>query len=149
MLFTAHVKCIMVEINTIHGRLREERNRLGFSQEKFATIAGVTRRPYVAWEAGETAPTAIQLAALANVGVDVLYVITGECSETALTPDERQLLLLFRASSLTGKMAAIGALQGITGVGTNITATHGGQAAGRDIKTTKSNTKSKGTRSKK
>jgi transcriptional regulator with XRE-family HTH domain len=65
-------------MNTISGRLKEERKRLGYSQEKFAALAGVTRRPYAAWEAGETSPTAVNLSALSAVGADVLYILTGE-----------------------------------------------------------------------
>lgn len=96
-------------------RLKEERKRLGYSQEDFAVLAGITRRPYAEWEAGNTSPNATQLAALAAAGADVQYIVTGQHSDMALTPDERQLLSLFRAASLTGKMAAVGALQGAMG----------------------------------
>ena len=130
-------------------RLREERERLGFSQTAFGEIGGVKKLAQMNYEKGERKPDMEYLAAIANAGADVQYIITGVRSEMALTPDERQLLTLFRAASLTGKMAAVGALQGIAGVGTSITATHGGQAAGRDIKTTETKSKSKGTRSKK
>ncbi len=130
-------------------RLREERERLGFSQTAFGEIGGVKKLAQMNYEKGERKPDMEYLAAIANAGADVQYIITGVRSEMALTPDERQLLTLFRAASLTGKMAAVGALQGITGIGTSVTATHGGQAAGRDIKTTETKSKSKGTRSKK
>ena len=61
----------------IGERLKEERKRLGLSQEEFAQQAGVTRRPYAEWESGNTAPTAVQLAALGEIGVDVQYVVLG------------------------------------------------------------------------
>ena len=55
-----------------------------------------------------------------------------------VTTEERELLTLFRAASLTGKAAAIGALQGATAAKIkkqiNITASgSGSQAAGRNI----------------
>ncbi|MCX7208076.1 MAG: helix-turn-helix transcriptional regulator [Proteobacteria bacterium] len=62
----------------IEERLKDERKRLGFNQEEFAAFAGVTRRPYADWEAGKTSPTALQLSALAAIGVDVMYIITGQ-----------------------------------------------------------------------
>lgn len=64
-------------MNSICDRLKQERNRLKFNQEDFAAEAGVTRRPYAEWEAGNTSPTAVQLAALAAAGADVQYIVTG------------------------------------------------------------------------
>lgn len=64
----------------IGDRLKEERARLGFNQEEFAAKAGITRRPYIDWESGKTSPNAAQLALLAELGLDVAYVITGDRS---------------------------------------------------------------------
>ncbi|MCL2076045.1 MAG: helix-turn-helix domain-containing protein [Betaproteobacteria bacterium] len=50
------------------------------------------------------------LARLADV-VDVLYILTGERGG-AVSPDEHELLTLYRAAPLPVKMAAVGALQG-------------------------------------
>lgn len=81
--------------------LREERKRLGKTQEEFAVIAGVTRVPYTAWEkSGGPSPSAKNLAALASAGADVLYILTGQRSqptpEAALPVDERVLLNSYR-----------------------------------------------------
>lgn len=84
----------------IGRRLKEERKRLGLNQEQFALAAGITRRPYAEWEAGNTSPTAAQLAALARLGADVRYIVTGERDGPApitLTSDERVLLDSYRA----------------------------------------------------
>ena len=62
----------------IDVRLREERDRLGLTQEVFADAAGAKRRTLVDWEKGVSSPTAVQLSALAAVGVDVQYVLTGQ-----------------------------------------------------------------------
>lgn len=58
-------------------RLREERERLGLSQPKFAAIAGTTKQTLFSWETGKTAPDGFQMARFAEAGVDVLYVLTG------------------------------------------------------------------------
>lgn len=86
---------------------------MGKTQDEFAAIAGITRNPYSAWEKSATAPDVKQLAAIAAAGADVQYIVTGVRSDMALTPDERELLALFRSASLSGKAAAIGALQGV------------------------------------
>ena len=62
---------------SIGTRIREERERLGLSQTKFAALAGASRRVQAKWEADETSPTAVALAEFANAGVDVPYVLTG------------------------------------------------------------------------
>lgn len=61
----------------IGARLREERERLGLSQPKFAAIAGTTKQTLFSWETGKTAPDGFQMALFADAGVDVLYVLTG------------------------------------------------------------------------
>lgn len=92
----------------MHGqRLKEERKRLGLSQEEFAAIAGVTRRPYAEWETGKTSPKAEQLSALADKGVDVYYVLTGQRVATATTLTAREAALVdnYRASDEDAKKA--------------------------------------------
>ena len=98
---------------TIGGRLREERNRLGLSQTDFAALAGTTKKSQIEYEKDSTYPNAAYLSFVAKSGADVQYIVTGIRSDTMLTPDERQLLALFRTATLTGKMAAVGALQGV------------------------------------
>lgn len=62
----------------IGERLKEERDRLGMTQPQFAEAAGAAKRTLIEWEKGATAPNAVQLSALDAIGVDVLYVVTGE-----------------------------------------------------------------------
>ena len=99
----------------IGKRLREERERLGYSQTDFAAIGGVGRKSQFNYEEGERQPDSLYLVAIHQAGADVQYILTGTRSEMALAPDERELLALFRAASLVGKAAAIGALQGAAG----------------------------------
>ncbi|MCG9079449.1 hypothetical protein [Laribacter hongkongensis] len=99
-------------------RLREERERLRLNQTAFAATGGVTKKTQMLYEAGERFPDVRYLAAVHEIGCDVQYVVTGRrdaLPAEILAPDESQLLALFRAAPLTGKMAAVGALQGVMG----------------------------------
>ncbi|XLX42358.1 helix-turn-helix domain-containing protein [Ectopseudomonas mendocina] len=62
---------------SIGERLKEERVRLGYNQGDFAAIAGVAKTSQFNYEKGERSPDAAYLAAVAEKGVDVLYVVTG------------------------------------------------------------------------
>lgn len=61
----------------IGERLKEERERLGFSQTEFAAVAGASKNSQYNCEKGERCPDAAYLAAVAEKGVDILYVVTG------------------------------------------------------------------------
>lgn len=98
-------------------RLREERERLGLNQTAFAAVAGATRKTLFNWESGTGSPTGESFQAWAKLGLDPLYVITGQRAggvkpAPTLTADEEELLALYRAAPLAVKAAAIGALQG-------------------------------------
>ncbi len=58
-------------------RLRQERKRLGWSQTEMGALGGVAANAQGNYESGDRVPRADYLAALANAGVDVLYVLTG------------------------------------------------------------------------
>lgn len=58
-------------------RLKEERVRLSLTQKTFAAVGGVQANAQSKYEKGERSPNAIYLAQLAELGVDVLYVVTG------------------------------------------------------------------------
>jgi transcriptional regulator with XRE-family HTH domain len=65
-------------LHMIGPRLKEERERIGLTQEAFSEAAGGKRRTLIDWEKGVSSPTAVQLSALSRIGVDVLYVVTGQ-----------------------------------------------------------------------
>lgn len=117
-------------------RIRTERKRLGKTQDEFAGIAGVTRNPYCAWEKGATAPDARQLAALAQAGVDVQYVITGVRSDVALAPEERRLLEGFRSSPQSLRDAALRVLAEKDATQAPVRATGENHDAGKDAAVT-------------
>lgn len=102
-------------MSSIGDRLKEERQQLGKSQTEFGEIAGVLKQAQLKYEKGERFPDAAYLAAIADAGADVRYIVTGQREGPApevLSADERELLTLFRAAPLAVKAAAIGALQG-------------------------------------
>ncbi len=59
-------------------RLKEERERLGMTQAAMASAIGVGRLTGIHYELGDTTPTADVLMRLREVGVDVVYVLTGD-----------------------------------------------------------------------
>ena len=58
-------------------RLAEERKRLRLNQDAFAEQGGVKRAAQVNYEGGKRSPDTDYLERVAQIGVDVLYVITG------------------------------------------------------------------------
>lgn len=102
-------------MDTIGERLREERERLDFSQAAFGAIGGVAKRAQIHYEQGERSPDANYLAALAKVGVDIRYVVTGERKgpiPVKLTEEEAAMLAYWREASKPVRRAALGALIG-------------------------------------
>jgi transcriptional regulator with XRE-family HTH domain len=62
---------------TIGERLKEERLRLGLSQTELGAAGGKGKTTQINYEKGAGSPDAEFLAAAAEKGVDVLYVVTG------------------------------------------------------------------------
>jgi transcriptional regulator with XRE-family HTH domain len=86
---------------SIGDRLRDERMRLGLTQDAFADQVDVGRRTQGNYESGERSPDAEYLAAAAALGVDVMFVITGtQRAQPAmtLTAKARGLLQAFEAA---------------------------------------------------
>lgn len=80
-------------------------------QIDFAEACDVSRGGLLKWEKNESAPNAQALAAMARLGVDVLYVVTGQrqgATEATLAPEEKALLAAWRSSNEKGR-ALLGA----------------------------------------
>lgn len=98
-------------MGSIGDRLREERERLGLSQSDFAAKAGTTRKTQFNYETDARRPDADYLAALLVVGVDVLYVLSGQRASEGVTsrslrPDQEALLDNYENSDDVGRQAA-------------------------------------------
>ncbi|MDY0242637.1 MAG: hypothetical protein RBR34_10705 [Rhodospirillaceae bacterium] len=52
--------------------------RIGATQTDISDAVGAAKRTIIDWEKDRTSPTAIHLLALSKIGVDVVYVLTGE-----------------------------------------------------------------------
>lgn len=94
-------------------RLRQERERLGFSQQDFAAQIGVRREMWSKYERGQAIPGGEALAAFAAVGGDILFVLKGGSAIAAVTEDERELLAGYRALDVRGKAGMLGLLHGM------------------------------------
>lgn len=90
----------------IGERLREERERFGWNQEELGQLGGVNRNTQGKYEKGERSPDTGYLAAVAEKGVDVLYVITGERKPQApgsLSAGEARLVERYRLMSIEAR----------------------------------------------
>lgn len=65
-------------MNNFADRLRFEREQLGLSQEEFGLKCGVKKLAQFNYEKGERQPDAKYMAALAALGIDVVYLLTGD-----------------------------------------------------------------------
>lgn len=91
------------------ARLKEERERLGYTQTDFAALAGASKHAQINWEKGVAAPNAVALGLWAGIGLDVLYVVTGQraggTSAVPATPRQAALLDNFEHLSEDDKRA--------------------------------------------
>ncbi|WP_140921061.1 helix-turn-helix domain-containing protein [Limnobaculum xujianqingii] len=71
-------------MTTIGARLKEERSRMGLTQDDFAALGGVKRGAQVNYEKDERAPDANYLSSIANNGVDVQYILIGIRSQVEI-----------------------------------------------------------------
>lgn len=98
---------------TIGDRLREERERLGFSQPALAGLAETTKKSQIDYEKGITFPKANYLEVVAKVGVDVQYIVTGVRS-ASLLGEEALLLEGFRKMDAETKRRTLAMVYGGT-----------------------------------
>ena len=87
---------------SVGERLREERVRLGLSQDALAQLGGITRNTQGSYEKGERNPDSVYLTAVVKAGVDALYVLTARHTQRAvegLSESEERLVQQFRMLS--------------------------------------------------
>ncbi|MDR3086760.1 MAG: helix-turn-helix domain-containing protein [Azoarcus sp.] len=64
-------------MSTFGERLRAERERFGLTQTQLGLAGGVQKQAQLKYEKDERSPDAAYLSAIASIGVDVLYILTG------------------------------------------------------------------------
>lgn len=107
------------------ARLKQERERLGLSQQQAANAVGIRREMWAKYEGGAE-PGAKTLAGMSACGVDILYVLTGNRSFTPpdpIAPEHRALISDYDACSSKDREAlrrtaaamALGATSGASG----------------------------------
>jgi len=87
-------------VSEIGTRLRKERERLKLSQRTFGQVGGVAANAQGHYESGERSPKADYLAAIAVIGVDILFVLTGQptsCPGDNLSLAEGEMLIGLRS----------------------------------------------------
>ncbi|CAN5370118.1 hypothetical protein BH10PSE14_BH10PSE14_04570 [soil metagenome] len=89
------------------ARLRTERDRLGLNQSEMALKGSVTKNSQWAYEAGRRACDTDYLAALADAGIDVGFLLTGARAIDQLESAEVELLDGFRHLARDQQQAVI------------------------------------------
>lgn len=91
---------------TIGSRLRSEREKLNLSQTTFAKMAGASRRAQISYETDEQIPGGKYLSEIANLGVDVPYVLVGSVPlSIRITPSEAFIISNYRIAEPEVKLA--------------------------------------------
>lgn len=100
-------------MDSIGRRLKEERKRLGYNQTDFASQGGVQKNAQSNYESDVRQPDAGYLAAIAAVGVDIAYVVTGSRSGAALSAEENALLGGYRKLDARGRVGVLALMDGL------------------------------------
>jgi len=89
-----------IRMSDFGERLKIERIRLGYSQEDMGAIGGVARNAQSNYESGKRLPDAKYLISIADVGVDLRFVLQGIHTSALLsnylTVDEAKLIEAYR-----------------------------------------------------
>lgn len=99
-------------------RLKQERERLGYTPQQIAQLLGVPLDVYACFESGEADPGIYRMPRLAACGFDVLYIITSE--RHLVIEEESELLARFRELSQRGRASIFTTLDALERLAPNI-----------------------------
>lgn len=99
-------------------RLREERERLGYTPQQIAQLLGVPIDVYARFESGEADPGIYRMSRLYACGFDILYIIADE--RHLVVEEENELLLRFRELSQRGRASIFTTLDALERLAPNI-----------------------------
>jgi len=100
-------------IEEVGKRINEERDRLELSEDGFAGIAECSIGTLREWENGVTLPSIAVLGKWARIGIDVLYIVTGQRLNEAtpvLSLDKKLLLQKYDLASVDLRNQALAVL---------------------------------------
>ena len=97
---------------SVGNRLKEERKRLGLTQEAIGLACGVAKRTQILFEQDAHVPGGAYFAAADELGMDVTYVLVGR--RDRLTEADADLLDSWRNASAPARAAALAALGAIS-----------------------------------
>lgn len=86
-------------------RLKIVRENTGLSQVAFGAMGGVLQQAQYKYEKGTRKPDIEYLISLANHGIDVHYLITGEMTSSKLPKLDQELVELFKQADPAIQMA--------------------------------------------
>ena len=92
-------------------RLKEERKRLGLTQEAMGLACGVVKRTQILFEQDAHLPGGAYFVAADELGVDVTYVLVGR--RERLAEADADLLDAWRTASPSARAAVMAALRGV------------------------------------
>lgn len=101
-------------------RLREARTELRYDQMRFAQLGGVKKNSQINYEAGRTAPPVDYLLRLAEHGVDIGYVLTGQRTDGSLSLEQQLLFGAFGQLSAREREAIMAMVLTLAGQTTSI-----------------------------
>ena len=100
-----------MNLDSVGGRIRAERNRLGKTIVDFALQCGVTKQTQIKYEADKNHPDTRYLERAMLQGADVMFILSGDRStEAPLNPELQNLIEAYAASPLALKRAVFGVL---------------------------------------
>ena len=96
---------------SVGTRLKEERKRLGLTQEAMGLACGVAKRTQILFEQDAHLPGGAYFVAADELGVDVTYVLVGR--RERLAEADADLLDAWRSASASARAAVMAALRGV------------------------------------
>lgn len=95
---------------SVGNRLKEERKRLGLTQEAMAAACGVAKRTQILFEQDAHLPGGAYIVEADNLGLDVAYLLVGR--RERVSEADAELLDTWRKATPKARVAALAALTG-------------------------------------
>ncbi|MCC8379535.1 helix-turn-helix domain-containing protein [Xenorhabdus sp. PB30.3] len=92
-------------MSTMGSRIKEERERLGLSQDEFASLVGYALIQQICYERDEVPLGGVYLQALTKHGIDTLYIITGNrLRPINISAEEQEIIENYRAMNTASRL---------------------------------------------